>query len=48
MDAVVKKSQPLTGLEPPIIQPVAQRYTTEITRLLTYQNYIHEYTIKAD
>jgi len=23
-----KNSQPLTGLEPPIIQPVAQRYTT--------------------
>jgi hypothetical protein len=25
-----KNSQPLLGLEPPIIQPVAQRYTTEI------------------
>jgi hypothetical protein len=24
-----KNSQPLPGLEPPIIQPVAQRYTTE-------------------
>jgi hypothetical protein len=24
-----KNSQPLLGLEPPIIQPVAQRYTTE-------------------
>jgi hypothetical protein len=24
-------SQPLSGLEPPIIQPVAQRYTTELS-----------------
>jgi hypothetical protein len=28
-----KNSQPLLGLEPPIIQPVAQRCTTELTRL---------------
>jgi hypothetical protein len=28
-----KHSQPLPGLEPPIIQPVAQRYTTELSRL---------------
>jgi hypothetical protein len=28
-----KNSQPLRGLEPPIIQPVAQRYTTEFSRL---------------
>jgi hypothetical protein len=27
-----KISQPLSGLEPPIIQPVAQRYTTELSR----------------
>jgi hypothetical protein len=27
-----KNSQPLSGLEPPIIKPVAQRYTTEISR----------------
>jgi hypothetical protein len=35
LDAVVKKtnSQPLPGLEPPIIQPVAQRYTTELSWL---------------
>jgi hypothetical protein len=25
-----KNSQPLPGLEPPIIQPVAQRYTNEL------------------
>jgi hypothetical protein len=25
-----KNSQPLPGLEPPIIQPVVQRYTTEL------------------
>jgi hypothetical protein len=30
-----KNSQPLLGLEPPpIIQPVAQRYTAELSRLL--------------
>jgi hypothetical protein len=29
-----KNSQPLPGLEPLIIQPVAQRYTTELSRLL--------------
>jgi hypothetical protein len=28
-----KNSQPVTGLEPPIIQPVVQSYTTELTRL---------------
>jgi hypothetical protein len=28
-----KNSQPLPGLEPPIIQRVAQRYTTELSRL---------------
>jgi hypothetical protein len=29
-----KNSQPLPGLEPPIIQPVAQRYAAELSRLL--------------
>jgi hypothetical protein len=29
-----KNSQPLSGLELPIIQPVAQRYTTELSRLV--------------
>jgi hypothetical protein len=28
-----KNSQLLSGLEPPMIQPVAQRYTTELSRL---------------
>jgi hypothetical protein len=28
-----KNSYPLSGLEPSIIQPVAQRYTTELSRL---------------
>jgi hypothetical protein len=32
-----KNSQPLPGLELPIIQPVTQRYTTEIFRL--FQKY---------
>jgi hypothetical protein len=31
-----KTSQLLPGLEPPIIWPVAQRYTTELSRLLIY------------
>jgi hypothetical protein len=26
-----KNSQPLLGLEPPIIQPIAQHYTTELS-----------------
>jgi hypothetical protein len=29
-----KNSQPPTGLEPPIIQPVAQRCISELSRLL--------------
>jgi hypothetical protein len=29
-----KNSHPLLGLEPPIIQPVAQRYTTKLSRFL--------------
>jgi hypothetical protein len=29
-----KDSHPLPGLEPPIFQPVAQRYTIELTQLL--------------
>jgi hypothetical protein len=28
-----KNSEPLSGLEPPLIQVVAQRYTTELSRL---------------
>jgi hypothetical protein len=31
-----KNSQPLPGLEPPIIQPVAQRYSTELSRAMLY------------
>jgi hypothetical protein len=31
-----QNSQPLPGLEPPIIQPVAQHYTTELPRLHIY------------
>jgi hypothetical protein len=33
-----KNSQPLPGLEPPIIQPVVHHYTTELSRLLIYLN----------
>jgi hypothetical protein len=31
-----KNSQPLPGLELPIVQPVAQSYNTELSRLLKY------------
>jgi hypothetical protein len=34
LDAITKNFHPLPGFEPPIIQPVAQRYTTELSRLL--------------
>jgi hypothetical protein len=30
-----KNPQPLPGLKPPIIQPIAQRYTTELSRLIS-------------
>jgi hypothetical protein len=29
-----KNSQPLPGLKPPIIQPVAERYTTKLSRII--------------
>jgi hypothetical protein len=32
-------SQPPPGLEPPIIQSVAQRYTTEVSRRHVYKKY---------
>jgi hypothetical protein len=34
-----KNSQPLPRLEPPIIQPVVQRYTTRLSRLLFRNNF---------
>jgi hypothetical protein len=34
LDGEEKNSQPPPRLEPPIIQPVVQRYTTELSRLL--------------
>jgi hypothetical protein len=39
-----KNSQPLPEFEPPIIQPVAQPYTTELSRLLAieYANVLYE------
>jgi hypothetical protein len=33
-------SQPLPGLEPLIIQPVAQRYITELSRLLMHMDLV--------
>jgi hypothetical protein len=33
-----KNSQPLPGIEPPIIQPVAQSYIAELFRLLIIQD----------
>jgi hypothetical protein len=37
-----KNSQTLPGVEPPIIQPVAHRYTTELSRLVHLDNCILE------
>jgi hypothetical protein len=34
-----KNSDPIPGIEPPIIQPVAQRYTAELSRLLPKNMY---------
>jgi hypothetical protein len=36
LDAVVKRKipSPCQGLEPTIVQPIAKRYTTELSRLL--------------
>jgi hypothetical protein len=46
-----KNSQPLPGLEPPIIQPVAQRYTTELSKnhenLSTILYIKHVYGVKV-
>jgi hypothetical protein len=36
-----KNFQPLPRLEPPIIQPIAQRYATEISRILVER--VHDY-----
>jgi len=33
-----KNFQPLLGLKPPIIQPVVQRYTNELSRLLFFSS----------
>jgi len=35
-----KNSQPMPGLDSPIIQPVAQHYTTELSWSLFYSNTI--------
>jgi hypothetical protein len=38
LDAVEEKdSQPLPGLEPPIIQPVVQSYTTELWKMYVFE-----------
>jgi hypothetical protein len=36
-----KNSQSLPGLKPPIIQPLDQRYTTELSLLLNNDDYIN-------
>jgi hypothetical protein len=42
LDAVMKKKnfQPLPGLEPALIQPVAQGYTTELSRFLLLKDVV--------
>jgi hypothetical protein len=42
-----KNSQPQPGLKPPIIQPVAQRYTTELTRLVSNHWIMQSKTINS-
>jgi hypothetical protein len=41
-----KNSQPLLWLEPPIIHPVLQRYTTELSRILVF--YLHILFVFSD
>jgi hypothetical protein len=41
-----RTSQPLPWLEPPIIHPVAQSYTTELFRLLHYDGISHKSSIR--
>jgi hypothetical protein len=41
-----KNSHPLPGIEPPIIQPVFQRYTTELYRLF-FVLYVYIYKGKS-
>jgi hypothetical protein len=36
---------PLPGLEPPVIQPVAQRYTTELSRWLESRGHGNLFTV---
>jgi hypothetical protein len=38
-----KNSQPLPGLEPPVIQPVAQRYTAELSNVALFCREINRY-----
>jgi hypothetical protein len=38
-----KNSQNLPGLEAPIIQPIVQRYNTELSRLLAEVDNVHKY-----
>jgi hypothetical protein len=42
-----KNSEPLPGLEPLIIQPETQRYTTELSRLPYFNNMGHNFNEKA-
>jgi hypothetical protein len=36
-----KNSQPLPGLEPPITQPAAKRYTTEVSQLPAFRKEVY-------
>jgi hypothetical protein len=42
-----KNSQALPALEPPIIQPVGQRYTAELSRLLSDKVCNHKFVGKS-
>jgi hypothetical protein len=41
-----KSSHSLSGLDPPIVQPVAQRYTAELSRLL-FLSFVHRLKVKV-
>jgi hypothetical protein len=45
-DDKVKNFQPLPGLQPAFIQPVAQRYTTEQSRLLREFYFVNHKSVK--
>jgi hypothetical protein len=46
LDGDVENSQPLPALEPPIIQPIVQRYTTELSRILVLKERTFDFNLE--